>query len=201
MTLAVRRSRAWILGALTTTVSLPLAGNEPVRSVDELEERARVRVHTARVRIEPTSPARPGECLDLGVADLKVWLRGERVEDANILELERSRPELIAGWREDGYRVVSIDYDLTSKPAKHDPVRAFREIRLTVELEADRGKAAGSPLSLTAELSFRSRASERTLAHLEVVPAKPARTGSAREAIPARTRGEGRLMPGSVPKR
>jgi hypothetical protein len=88
-------------------------------------------------------------------------------------EIERSRPELIVGWREQGYRVTSIAYDLTSKPAKHDPVRAFRETRLTLSLETGRREGGSPHLSLTADLSFRKGASERTLERLEVVPAPP----------------------------
>jgi Mg-chelatase subunit ChlD len=93
-------------------------------------------------------------------------------------EIARTRPELIAGWREQGYRVASIAYDLTSKPAKHDPIRAFRETRLTLSLETGGGEADGPRLELTAEISFRRKASERTLERLEVVPAEPSATGS-----------------------
>ena len=92
MALGVGRSRIGLVGGLLTVAALaPAAEAEPIRSADELEERARVRVHAARVRIEPTSRARPGECLDLGIDDLKVRLRGELVEGAGILELERDR--------------------------------------------------------------------------------------------------------------
>jgi len=92
MALGAGRSRIGLVGGLLTVAALlPAAEAEPIRSADELEERARVRVHTARVRIEPTSRARPGECLDLGVDDLKVRLRGDLVEGADILELERDR--------------------------------------------------------------------------------------------------------------
>ena len=93
-------------------------------------------------------------------------------------EIERSRPELIVGWREQGYRVTSIAYDLTSKPAKHDPVRAFRETRLTLTLGPDRGETDGPALNLTAELSFRKSASERILERLEVAPAEHSVTGA-----------------------
>jgi Mg-chelatase subunit ChlD len=92
MKLDVGRLRTGLVGGLlAVAASLPVAWDEPVRSADELEERARVRVHTARVRIEPASRARPGTCLDLGVDDLKVSLRGERVEGSDALELERDR--------------------------------------------------------------------------------------------------------------
>ena len=93
-------------------------------------------------------------------------------------EIERSSPELIVGWREQGYRVTSIAYDLTSKPAKHDPVRAFRETRLRLSLEAGGGQDDGPLLELTADLSFRRKAPERTLERLEVVPANRSVAGS-----------------------
>jgi VWFA-related protein len=63
--------------------------SEPIRPDEQLEERAKVRVRTARIRIEPGRLSTPGECLQLGVEDLKVTLRGKRIEDPSALRLER----------------------------------------------------------------------------------------------------------------
>ena len=65
------------------------AQDEPVRTDDEIEEWAKVRVRTARIRIEPGYHARPGECLGMGIEDLKVKLRGEVIEDPDVIRLER----------------------------------------------------------------------------------------------------------------
>jgi hypothetical protein len=69
----------------------PTAGQEPIRPEDELAEYTEVRLQTARIRIEPTAEAEPGECLELGVSDLKVSLRGTWIEDPADLDLERER--------------------------------------------------------------------------------------------------------------
>jgi len=116
---------------------------------------------------------------DLDLADLPLDLVPEVPMAVWLFtEIERSRPEWVAGWREKGYRVASIAYELTSKPAKHDPVRAFRETRLTVALKTDGEEADGPPLRVTAELSFRNRATDRTLQRLEIVPTALSVTGS-----------------------
>jgi len=64
-----------------------VAQSEPQQS--DLAERARARAYRLRVRIEPTWVAEPGECLGLGIDDLKVSLRGKRVTDPGLLRLDR----------------------------------------------------------------------------------------------------------------
>jgi hypothetical protein len=61
------------------------------RLEDGPEERARVRLRAVRLRIVPTTEAGPGECLQLGLDDLKVSVRGEPVPRERLLELERRR--------------------------------------------------------------------------------------------------------------
>jgi len=67
------------------------SGQESDRPETDLEEHTEVRLRTARIRIDPTPYAEPGDCLDLGVEDLKISLRGKRVERAGDVVLERDR--------------------------------------------------------------------------------------------------------------
>ncbi len=53
------------------------------------QERARVEAHTLQLRIEPDRRAPPGSCLNLTAADLDVRLRGDRVEDPSMVDLDR----------------------------------------------------------------------------------------------------------------
>jgi hypothetical protein len=70
---------------------LPCAHAQTLELEDAPEERARVRLRTVRLRIEPTRDAREGECFGLGLDDLKVSVRGEPVERRRLLELERRK--------------------------------------------------------------------------------------------------------------
>lgn len=67
----------------------PAAAQQPVPDL-EIAERALARVRTLRLRIEPTWSDQPGACLDLGAADLKVSIRGQRVVDADSIDLDRA---------------------------------------------------------------------------------------------------------------
>ena len=61
----------------------------PAWTEELLEERAEARLHAARLRIESTEAAERGRCADLDVADLKVTLRGERIEETGRIRLDR----------------------------------------------------------------------------------------------------------------
>jgi hypothetical protein len=67
------------------------SGQAPERTEADLEEYTEVRLRTARIRIDPTYYAKPGDCLGLTVDDLKVSLRGDRIEGAGNVVLERDR--------------------------------------------------------------------------------------------------------------
>jgi hypothetical protein len=62
---------------------------EPIRT--ELDETIEAHLHVRLIRIEPTKPARAGECLDLTPEELDVRLRGERVLPDG-LDIDRKRP-------------------------------------------------------------------------------------------------------------
>jgi len=84
--------RCLVHGLLLATTALlsflPVAAQEPPEE-SGLIETARSRVYRLRVRVEPTWLAEPGECLGLTVSDLKVSLRGERIDDPALLRLDR----------------------------------------------------------------------------------------------------------------
>ena len=65
-------------------------GAQPVSPEKRLTEAAKARVHTLRIRIQPTWLAEPGACLQLDEDDLKVVLRGRRMEPDQI-ELDREK--------------------------------------------------------------------------------------------------------------
>jgi len=83
------RAAAVLLCLVAMSVSAALGQSEPVLPDDPVEERAKIRVRTVRIRIEPGRLSTPGECLQLGVEDLKVSLRGKRIKDPSALRLER----------------------------------------------------------------------------------------------------------------
>ncbi len=65
---------------------------QPTRPEDRLQEAAKSRAHTLRIRIQPTWSAEPGACLELDKNDLKVTLRGERLGPDGIrLDREKIR--------------------------------------------------------------------------------------------------------------
>lgn len=76
--------------AVLTLLSAFVAENA-LQTDESLKERVAVRLRTVRVRIEPTQAAEPGECRRLGLADLKVKLRGDRLRQADLIELDRER--------------------------------------------------------------------------------------------------------------
>jgi len=82
------RAAAGFLCLVAMSVSAALGRSEPLRPDDQLEEYAKVRVRTVRIRIEPGRLSTPGECLQLGVRDLKVTLRGKRIKPS-ALRFER----------------------------------------------------------------------------------------------------------------
>ena len=73
--LKVSSRAATALCLVAMSVSAALGQSEPIRPDDQLEEHVKIRVLTARIRIEPGRRSTPGECLQLGVQDLKVTLR------------------------------------------------------------------------------------------------------------------------------
>jgi len=78
---------------------------------EEIEERARARLITARLRILPTWGAEPGACLEFDERDLKVTLRGKRVGVESI-ELDRRRGRTLHALLIDtsGSMANSLDY-------------------------------------------------------------------------------------------
>ncbi len=64
---------------------------QPVRPEEPIEERALVRLRSARVRIEPRQGYAAAACHDLGLDELEVKLDGRRIGRENLLELERER--------------------------------------------------------------------------------------------------------------
>ena len=83
------RAAAGALCLVAMSASVALGQSEPILPDDPVEERAKIRVRTVRIRIEPGRLSTPGECLQLGVEDLKVTLRGKRIKDPSALRLER----------------------------------------------------------------------------------------------------------------
>jgi hypothetical protein len=84
-----RRLVHGLLLATTALLSLPPVAAQGAPEESGLIETARSRVYRLRVRVEPTWLAEPGECLGLTVSDLKVSLRGERIDDPALLRLDR----------------------------------------------------------------------------------------------------------------
>ena len=90
--------RGCILAGLTLlpALSVPVPGQ--TATLDELlEERARVRLREVRIRIEPRYGEEPEACDGIGLADLKVRLRGEEVPAESLVDLERSRTPTLHG--------------------------------------------------------------------------------------------------------
>jgi hypothetical protein len=93
---ARRKSRS-VLGLLLflSAVGAWTTRAQTLRPEEPVEERARVRIRTVRLRIEPTDLARSGECLRLGLDDLKVSLRGQRMHRSQLIDLERERESTV----------------------------------------------------------------------------------------------------------
>ena len=73
------------------------ANSRPIHPPSAIEEREKTRLRSVRLRIRPTGTAEFGACLDLDVAELKVSLRGERIDDLTRLTLDRTeRPNVHA---------------------------------------------------------------------------------------------------------
>ena len=92
---------AAVLVLLCPVFPLPCQGQEadsgPLRPAEGIEERERTRLRSVRLRIRPTGTAQAGACLDLDVSDLKVSLRGKRVDDLSRMTLDRTeRPNVHA---------------------------------------------------------------------------------------------------------
>ncbi len=89
------RSRSIVVVCLIAAAFAGPRAADNVPAVASGQERARVVTHTLRLRIEPGRQASPGACLDLTAADLEVRLRGARVEDPSMVDLDRQpRPTL-----------------------------------------------------------------------------------------------------------
>ncbi|MDX1388893.1 MAG: VWA domain-containing protein, partial [Acidobacteriota bacterium] len=130
---------ATIVAALALA-ALPAGAQEPVRPEAELTEDVEVRLQTARLRIEPTQDAEPGECLGMDITDLKVSLRGERVTDPGDIRLERERrPTLHA---------LLIDTSGSMRGKLHHVRRAASGYVRGLDPEFDRGLVASFDESL-----------------------------------------------------
>jgi Mg-chelatase subunit ChlD len=91
-------------------------GAQPVASPDRLTEAARARVHTLRIRIQPTWLAEPGACLELDEDDLKVVLRGRRMGPDQI-ELDREKIRTLHALAIDTSGSMSGQMDYVRKAA------------------------------------------------------------------------------------
>ena len=89
------RTRLGVIAPLALAAALPLQVASSTPTPTGLEESAKVRLRSVRLRVEPTRLAPPGACLELGLGDLKVSLRGERLRDDELIELERERRETL----------------------------------------------------------------------------------------------------------
>jgi len=85
----VRRAAAVLAAGLALAAGLPPAAEPPRPGA--VAERARTRIYTLRLRIEPTWVAAAAECRRIGPADLRVRLRGARIVDPALLRLDRDR--------------------------------------------------------------------------------------------------------------
>jgi Mg-chelatase subunit ChlD len=91
-----------------------------------------------------------------------VFLQGPRLDVAPKLPfgyalvqaVQLQIPEAGARLSAAGYRISSIDYELLGPPESHDPVRAFRETRVTLKFVAhsETEKVERRELTLTADL-------------------------------------------------
>jgi len=98
-----RSAISLLAGFATLWLALPAVCQEggtdsaPIHPQEAIEEQARARLRSVRLRIRPTGLAEFGDCLDLDVADLNVSLRGKRVDDLARLTLDRTeRPNVHA---------------------------------------------------------------------------------------------------------
>jgi Mg-chelatase subunit ChlD len=92
---AIWVATSWL--ALPAFGQAPAPGREPIHPPERLEERAKTRLRSVRLRIRPTGAAEFGDCLELGADDLKVTLRGKRVTDPTLIDLDRTeRPNVHA---------------------------------------------------------------------------------------------------------
>jgi Mg-chelatase subunit ChlD len=85
---------ALLLAALATSAGRLDAAQQndagPLRPSQPIEEREKTRLRSVRLRIRPTGQSEPGACLDLDVSDLKIRLRGRRIDDPTRVRLDRS---------------------------------------------------------------------------------------------------------------
>jgi Mg-chelatase subunit ChlD len=86
-----RRFIRWALLALSALLVLPVAEAQTEPPDSGLREEAKVRLRTVRIRIQPKMPEDVEACQEVGLADLKVSLRGEPVAPENLIELDREK--------------------------------------------------------------------------------------------------------------
>ena len=91
-------------------------GAQPVSPEERLTEAAKARVHTLRIRIQPTWLAEPGACLELDEGDLKVVLRGRRMGPDQI-ELDREKIRTLHALAIDTSGSMSGQMDYVRKAA------------------------------------------------------------------------------------
>jgi len=115
------RHKTWVritLAAVAFSLALQSSAVAETPARDEgIEERTRARLVTARVRIQPTWGAEPGACLDLDAQDLKVSLRGRRV-DADSVELDRRRGRTLHALLVDTSSSMASSMDYVRRAAR-----------------------------------------------------------------------------------
>jgi hypothetical protein len=84
-------------------------------------------------------------------------------------QLERSRPALVETWRKQGYRVRSIDYELTAKAREQNLAQAFQEHRITVIFEDEAATESGR---FVADLALGKKKRKPRIERLQWIPTK-----------------------------
>lgn len=86
----MRLKLAWPATCLLSVATLSTGSGQAPDQVEH-EDHVKTRLHTMRLRIEPTRAAAPGACQGLAASDLKISLGGRRIVDAGSIILERER--------------------------------------------------------------------------------------------------------------
>jgi hypothetical protein len=105
------RHGCWI--ALISVLLLPRPSvAEAIRDDAMLQEQSKVRLREVRLRVRPHPLAHPKACLEFGLDDLKVSVRGQPIERARLLDLERGRRQTLHAVLIDASRSAAgkLDY-------------------------------------------------------------------------------------------
>lgn len=120
-----RRHGCWIALIAVMLLPRPTVAQTP-RDDAVLQERTKVRLREVRLRIRPHPLVHPSACVDFGLDDLKVSVRGERIERTHLLDLERGRPPTLhavlldasqsAAGKLDYFRSTATEYLAALRP-------------------------------------------------------------------------------------